>query len=95
MEPMGKLPRTEVYKALDGERAYQDAKWNTANRRKPTECYLLYMKAILDEAIQDISHNAGDIGALDKLRKVTALGVACFEDNGVPFRTPVARNVTN
>ncbi len=86
METTGKLPRTEVYRAIDGERAYQDAKWDTTNRRKPTEAYLTYMKSYLDEAFYEISHTAGDTGALDKLRKVVALGVACFEDNGVPLR---------
>lgn len=93
------MERKEIYNILDGEREYQDWKWNTANRKKPTECYMLYMKALLDEAIQKISHTAGDFEALDILRKVVTLGIACFEDNGVPSRGDVwkiiAENTNN
>lgn len=85
--------RQQVYDALDGERDYQDWKWNTSERKKPTESYMLYMKAYLDEAIQKISHEAGDFNALDILRKVVALGVACFEDNGVPPRGDVWKTI--
>ncbi len=81
------MKREEVYKVIDGERNYQDFKWDTSGRNKPTECYLLYMKSYLDEAIHQISHTAGDKGALDILRKVTALGVACMEDNGAVERS--------
>jgi hypothetical protein len=81
-----RTPREQVYKTLDAERDYQDRKWDTAGRNKPTECYMLYMESYLKDAIHDISHNAGDQGALDKLRKVVALGIACFEDNGIPER---------
>mgnify|MGYP007067080656 CR=1 FL=1 len=88
--------RADVYAALDGERKYQDEKWNTTNVFKPTESYLVYMKAYLDEAIHCISHDNGDFTALDKLRKVVALGVACFEDNGVPTRyIPDSKTVLN
>lgn len=80
------MTREQVYDVLNGERDYQDWKWDTSKRTKPTESYMLYMKAYLDEAIQKISHEAGDFNALDILRKVVALGVACFEDNGVPPR---------
>lgn len=82
------MKREEVYKVIDGERDYQDSKWGVQNDLgKPTESYIVYMQAYLDQAVKDITFNSGDRKALDTLRKVVGLGVACFESNGVPERT--------
>lgn len=80
--------RQKVYEIIDGERDYQDSKWDIqTGLNKPTESYIVYMQAYLNQAIKDISFASGDQKALDSLRKVVSLGIACFEVNGVPPRT--------
>lgn len=83
------MKREDIYKVIDSERDYQDSKWGVqTDRQKPTESFIVYMKAYLDRAVEDISFNSGDQMALDTLRKVVSLGIACFEIHGVPERTP-------
>ncbi len=95
--------RADVYKAIDGERAYQD-KWEDADSRgkHETGAFILFMEHYLQEARRlestlenggngvPASHHLGrDVrpeGSLDFVRKVTALGVACMEQNGAPER---------
>ena len=87
------MDRKDVYAVIDGERNYQDNKWGPqANSNKPVESYIVYMQAYLADAIQAISKNAGTKLALDELRKVVALGVSCFEVNGVPNRKATVEN---
>lgn len=88
LEGIFESKRYKVYKIIDGERDYQDSKWGVqTDRAKPTESFIVYMKAYLDQAVKDISFNSGDAKALDTLRKVVSLGIACFEIHGVPERT--------
>lgn len=95
--------RADVYKAVDGERAYQQ-KWEDAESRgvHETGAFILFMEHYLQEARRlestlenggngiPASHHLGrDVrpeGSLDFVRKVTALGVACMEQNGAPER---------
>jgi len=85
--------REEVYKALDTERDYQDARWNedtTSSRglHSVTE-WLVYMQDYLDEAKHTVSRASDEeIGtkALEIIRKITAMGVACMEQNGAISR---------
>ena len=90
------MKREDVYKVLDGERDYQDSKWGVqTDQGKRTENFIVYMQAYLNQAVNDITFNKGDEKALDTLRKVVGLGIACFEINGVPKRTsksPVQSN---
>lgn len=90
------MKREDVYKVIDGERNYQDSKWGRqTDLSKRTENFIIYMQAYLNQAVNDITFNKGDQKALDSLRKVVGLGVACFEINGVPERTstsPVQSN---
>ena len=78
-------PRSEVYAALDGEREYQK-KWGDLDDRNNISDFLCYMKRYYDEAVYQ---NSPDIPepSLNAIRKLTALGVACMEVHGVPFRT--------
>lgn len=82
------MERRQVYKILDGERAYQDEKWggNLHDRNHAVESWMTYMDYYLHQAKRRISTEAGVQGGLDELRKVVALGIACFEANGVPKR---------
>lgn len=81
--------REEVYQILDGEREYQNARWNAATTTSgglhtPTE-FLVYMQHYLSKAIEASSTNPDPLASrlvLENIRKITALGVACMEQNG-------------
>jgi hypothetical protein len=84
-------PRSQIYAALDSERAYQNSKWRPSDDpsgRIPhtiTE-WLTYMRYYVEKGIevQTLSHDEG--AGLDFLRKVAALGVAGMEQHGAPQR---------
>jgi hypothetical protein len=46
------------------------------------------MRKLLSDADRAFAESRGDEPALDELRKVVAVGVACFEQHGVPSRRP-------
>ncbi len=85
--------RSEVYAAIDGERAYQAERWNenttTSKGNHSVTEFLVYMRDYVEEALHHVSRNA-DPGAqefaLNSVRKIAALGVACMEQNGVRLR---------
>lgn len=87
------VTRADVYAAIDSERAYQDSLWNPETT--PTEgvhhvaSWLTYMRSYLDEAVNQVSR-AADPGAseaaLETIRKITGMGVACMEQHGAPRR---------
>lgn len=87
--------RRMVYGAIDTERAYQE-KWDTAESsgKHETGAFILFMEEYLSEArrLESTLESGGNTPehegetALDFVRKVTALGVACMEQNGAPFR---------
>jgi hypothetical protein len=89
--------RADVYKAIDGEREYQQ-KWEDAESKgkHETGAFILFMEHYLKEArrLESTLENGGNVnwkvngkeGSLDFVRKVTALGVACMEQNGAPER---------
>lgn len=69
------------------ERNYQDKKWGSVqDRPREVGTYLTLMRALLNNAEQAFAKNAGDEPALTELRKVVAVGLACFEQHGVPSR---------
>lgn len=82
-----------IFDAIAGERAYQARRWG---QRTWNGCFeeqshsvgefLVYMRDYLDEAGRAATREDGDEKTLDVLRKVVALGVACFEQHGVPLR---------
>ncbi len=95
-----KVVRADVYKAIDGERDYQE-KWEKAESKgiHETGAFILFMEYYLQEArrLESTLENGGNgrriddgcpgpEGSLDFVRKVTALGVACMEQNGAPER---------
>ena len=44
------------------------------------------MQYHMARAIAEASTKEGDADALEQVRKITALGVACMEQNGAPLR---------
>lgn len=88
-----KSTRAEVYEALDGERAYQEMRWNAdtteSEGRHVVAEWVLYMEHYLNLAKVALSTKpepAAQDEALHIIRKVTALGVVCMEQNGAPKR---------
>jgi len=88
MDESRTLERDEVYRRLSGERDYQDARW-PGHRHTPLE-FAAFMQHYINEAISRDTKGDTD-GCLESLRKATALGVACFEENGVPARAFLSR----
>jgi len=82
------MERKEIYSILDGERDFQDSKWGGKQNDNyhEVESWVLYMQHYLTKAINRVSTEKGTQGGLDELRKVVALGIACFEVHGVPER---------
>lgn len=74
------MTRPEVYERIDGERSYQNEKWPPDNH--DVGSWIALMEDYLHEAKRAVNNDE----ALDSLRKVVTLGVACFEQHGVPHR---------
>lgn len=91
------VSRKEVYEALDTERTYQDNIWNedttTTAGKHTIATWLVFMRSYMREA-EDILSRTGEPIASEKashiMRKITAMGVACMEQNGAPKREPKA-----
>lgn len=79
--------RRSVYEVIDGERDYQDNNFGD-NPHSVTE-FLTFMQHYLSTAVTKVSTTKGDTCALDEVRKITALGVVCMEQNG--FRNRVSK----
>lgn len=80
--------RAEVYAVVDGEREYQDGLAGTSETDgyHTVSEFILYMEDYIAEARSVASRTWGPDAttkSLDIIRKVTALGVACMEQNGV------------
>jgi hypothetical protein len=87
-----KMERTEIYKRLNGERDYQDAKWGsrrqmdgTPDEEKPVAEWINYMEYHIAKAKERVYHLDTE-GATAEIRKVTALGVRAMEIHGCPER---------
>ena len=85
---IAKLTREQVYRAVDTERDFQDRKWGDIDDH-PHEVggWLTIMRKLLGDAEQAWSSSAGDTAALNEIRKVVAVGIACCEQHGVPTRS--------
>lgn len=95
--------RVEVYEALDEERDYQDtlSPTSSVDGQHTVPEWVLYMGDYIAQARQQCSRIWGpesDRLALDTIRKITAMGVACMEQNGVVHRgvgTPTPTTAEN
>lgn len=85
--------RNAVYAAINGERDYQDSKWNenttTTKGIHSVSEWILYMESYLEEARTQVSRNpdpeASEL-ALNTIRKIAGMAVCCMEQHGAPLR---------
>jgi hypothetical protein len=90
------LSRPEVFALIDGERAYQDARWvgsEVGQHNHTPQEWLTYIADYTAEALHIGCREADEV-AFDKqmaiMRKIAALGVAAMENLGAPPRTDCA-----
>lgn len=87
------MTREDVYKVIDGERAYQDSRWGStkssgregAGERSIDE-FILYIAGYANDAQQVASHFGDADEKLAVVRKLAGLCVACMEQHGCPPR---------
>ena len=82
-----------IFDSIVAERIYQRQRWGVEDENgqfyevpKTVGEFLVYMHNYLDEAFRMATSEVTDEKTLDMLRKVVALGVACFEQHGIPAR---------
>lgn len=81
------MTQDEVFKIISLEREYQDRKWGRPfGHPHEVGAYLTIMRKLLTEAEFAWASQNGDEGALDELRKVVAVGIACMEEHGAVNR---------
>lgn len=80
------MNQEQVFMVLVGERNYQDMKWGPLPAHgHEVASWIVYMDVYLQKAKE--AATVGDISnALHAIRKVTALGVICGEQHGLPAR---------
>ena len=87
------MNRNDVYKLIDGERDYQEERWNskvtdTGHNHSP-EDWVMYMYDYIQEAMHLLSREASPVSrpkAMEIVRKVTAFGVAAMEQHETKAR---------
>jgi hypothetical protein len=86
------MGRKDVYAAIDSERDYQENLWSNLNKTNNSpSAFILWMEEYLSYARRlasttDERPGKGLDDIMERIRKVTALGVACMEIHGVKNR---------
>lgn len=85
--------RQEVYAAIDSEREYQDAKWGHSRSggdlgagERSVDEFALYLHGYVGDLTRLCSHELDKQEALNIIRKIGGLAVACLEQHGAPLR---------
>jgi hypothetical protein len=80
--------RMEAFHAINTERDYQDYRWGEKDALNPPSVatFLAYIQNYVTEGIHQVTKQDNDAHALDTIRKIAALGVACMEYHGAPVR---------
>ena len=88
-----KLTRKEVYDIIDGEREYQDSRWNehttASGGTHDPDTWLIYIQDYVTEAIHIASRNPNPEAqerVMEHIRKIGSMCVAAMEQNGVKPR---------
>jgi hypothetical protein len=86
------MERTEVYKLIDGERDYQEIRWNNdsyqdrvPDEQKPPAEWLNYIKYHLERA-EISNYELSKQDTMAEIRKIAALAVRAMEIHGCPKR---------
>ena len=81
------MKRKDVYKLIDGERDYQDAKppRPEGDAVTPVANWILYIQQHLGRASNQI-YWLDEAAALEDIRKIAALAIACMEYNDTEAR---------
>ena len=80
------MTTTEVIKEIEIERDYQNHKWGKDHDQKESiGDFMIYMDEYLESAKRRLTRNSKQ-QALEQIRKVAALAVACMEIHGCPSR---------
>jgi hypothetical protein len=83
------MKREEVFDLVDSEREYQNS---LAHHSKEIDestsvaAWLMYMERLIADAKERV-YQLDEEGALEHVRKATAVGVACMEHNDTKPRT--------
>ena len=87
---MAKMSQTDVFQEIILERIYQDSKWGTIEDH-PHEVgsWLVIMDRLLAKAKNGYMTSVGDYTALNEIRQIVAVGIACMEQHGVPSRIKI------
>ena len=87
------MKRDEVYKLIDGERAYQDRRWNdettSSGGMHTMEEWFVYIEDYVNEAKHILSRNPRQVAdplAQSIMRKVASMAVCAMEQHGAPAR---------
>lgn len=80
--------RSDVYAAIDSERAYQGKlpSSRTNGFDHTVGEYVTMMQCYQSELVTAWTKNAGDEAALNVMRKIAGIAVHCMEDHGAPHR---------
>jgi hypothetical protein len=76
----------EVAVAVKSERKYSLAKWGEELANHEIAAWITYMQHCLDDARKIASTNSPETPALDCIRKVANLAIACMMEHGAPHR---------
>ena len=77
------MERNEIFKIIEDEREYQNAKWGTDKHPMPQ--FLIDFEFILNKA-KEAAYNLNYDEVMHNVRKITALGVKMGEVHGMPYR---------
>ena len=84
------MERSEVLKAIATELEYQDAKWGTIHQHShEVGAWIALLQKRVNDALVAWASSNGDLKALDEIRKVAALAVACGEQHGFVDVPPI------
>lgn len=81
----------EVLSVVHDERVFQNRKWGkVAEHPHEVGGYLTIMRKLQADADAAWASARGDTAALDEVRKIIAVGIACLEQHGPVARSPMA-----
>ncbi len=78
--------RQDVFDAILEERDYQNKVWPDHDEHNRVGDFLVYIDSYVRSAQDKLTQEAGNQSALDQIRKIAALCVACMENCGIVKR---------